>query len=316
VAGSKSESRGKAPVASEDAKLSERRARAELKKLELETQELDDRVRRGRTWYRGRFLLQSIVGGAVAGALFVSWFIGVYSPRIELERERLQFRLESEGHNWELERREKDRVIRNHLDYLQTVQKTHQALAGWLKEHRVRLEGVADQPSENSDSRSTQVRFQFKKEISAMESIESAMANVLAEGLQSHDALQSTIDQLDNDKFKVEIVFSAGFDDLARQMAFALKSEGFMVRLSRWADFKEDGDGSMSRFFKVSPVLWFNKSHARTAEKSAGVRRALSTVLPPSEVVHEGSPVVVPGIGWSPPPSSHFQIWLFGNSGR
>jgi len=316
MADSRNMSEGTSSVPSKDVELRERRAHTEFTKLELETEELRDRVQRGRTWYRGRFLLESIIGGTVAGALFVSWFLGAYSPRIELERERLEFRLESERFNWELERREKDKAIHDHLDYAQMVHGSNMALAGWVKGHRVRLEGLTEPLSKASDSETAQIRFTLEKEISAMAAIESSLTEVISKGERSVEALRNTIDQLDNDQFQVEIIYDTGFIDLARRMALALESEGFGVRLSWWSDFKEKGDGSMSRFFSESPALWFDRAHAETTAKSSIVRRALSKVLPPSTVVHEGSTVVVPGTVWLTPGQFHFQLWLFGSRAR
>lgn len=64
------------------------RAVAQTRILELQARELESRL--NTRWFEGRFLVQSLVGGAVAAGLFSAWMIGYAQPIISRKQEVAQ----------------------------------------------------------------------------------------------------------------------------------------------------------------------------------------------------------------------------------
>ncbi len=59
------------------------RNEAERAKMELEAKEVEKRLKQ--KWYKGRFLFQAVVGGAVGAALVTTWGIGYFEPILRKE---------------------------------------------------------------------------------------------------------------------------------------------------------------------------------------------------------------------------------------
>lgn len=64
------------------------RDRAEARKLELEASLLARKLRE--PWYKGRYFVQSIVGGVVCAGLLATWGVGYFSPLMNKKQELAQ----------------------------------------------------------------------------------------------------------------------------------------------------------------------------------------------------------------------------------
>lgn len=80
---------------------------AERKKLTLEAEEADKRLRQ--KWYSKRIIVQALVGGVIASALVAAWMISYLQPLLRADLERLQLENTIEMHRNELKSQDNER---------------------------------------------------------------------------------------------------------------------------------------------------------------------------------------------------------------
>lgn len=80
---------------------------AERKKLTLEAEEADNRLRQ--KWYSKRIIVQALVGGVIASALVAAWMISYLQPLLSADLERLQLENTIEKHRNELRSQDNER---------------------------------------------------------------------------------------------------------------------------------------------------------------------------------------------------------------
>lgn len=68
-------------------RLNSEAARNEAEREKLNLEALEAKLRLGQKWYKGRILIQLVVGGVVAAALLASWVIGYLQPILKSEQE-------------------------------------------------------------------------------------------------------------------------------------------------------------------------------------------------------------------------------------
>lgn len=301
------------------ADLARLKSEAEIEKLRLEAEDLRERIEKARKWYTGRFLFEALIGGVVAGALFVTWFVGFYAPSIDIEKDRLEFVKEREKERFDRElerqRHEKAGLLTQHLEFSESVSGGNKQLVVWVKKMRDRMRGRTRALMEKESEYDLELKAFFTyldKESVTLDELVALLETDLSRGNDLARRYKDAIDKLDNTDFFITIVHDSEFEKLAYQAGDALFRHEFNVpKIWRWIDFREDGDPSMSGFFKDGPVLWYDKTHPRTNEKIASIKKALSDIFPDNMTLRRGDTLVVPGITWSPPQPYHVQLWLF-----
>jgi hypothetical protein len=324
------------PASESGRNLSGLKSEAEIEKLRLEAEELRERIERGKKWYTGRYLVEATIGGLVAGALFVSWFIGFYSPSIAIQKERLEFAIERQmakydrdrerlQHDLQTERRrsiveraQKEELLRKHLEFIQFVTDGHSYLMTWAEDLSHRLEAqtksLKKETGGDYDARKIKAFLTYlDKESEKLDQVRTILEADVTRGNDLARQFRDGASELDNSDFNIVIVYDQEFEDLAYQARDTLLKHKFNVRKTeRWTTFREDGDdGAMSRYFRDGPILWYDRSHKRTDEKIDTIKDALTTIFPDNMTLQRGDTVVVPGTTWHVPGAYTVQLWLF-----
>ena len=312
------DSRGAHVEASTD--LNRLKSEAEIDKLRLEAEELRERINKAQKWYTGRYLVEALIGGVVAGALFMSWFVGFYSPSISIEKERLEFAKEREKEKYDrvLEhlQSENEEFLRKHQQFSELMTDSNKRLHKWAKEVKTRLKVQTDAYNEKESDYSYQELQSFftylAKESDTLENVIEMLEIDVSRGNDQARQFRDAVDKLDNTDFTITIVYDHGFEKLAYQARDILMKHQYSVgKVEKWIWFRADDDGSMSSYFKDGPVLWYDKKHQRTSEKIKSIKRGLTEVFPENMTVQSGDTIVVPGTTWLTPQANHVQLWLF-----
>lgn len=294
------------------------KSETELEILKLEAEELQTRVNRSRKQFTGRYFIEAIIGGAVAGALFVSWFTGFYSPSIEIEKERLVFAKERETERFERKleriRDENEQLLLKHRQFVLYLTEANENLVNLIQGFKDRVQIQTDKLNnkyEESDPYLAGYKLYLEKESDTLDKIVGILKSEISEGRGLAEKYRDAVDRLDNTRFTIQIVYNYGYLQLAELAANALEDQEYQVIIESWQLFKEDGDPPMSTFFPKGPVLWFDQSHERTKDKIEYIQKALVDVFPDNMTMQTGGTRHVPGISWSPPGEYRVQLWIF-----
>jgi hypothetical protein len=293
---------------------------AEIEKINLEAEEIRERLRSSKKWYEGRYLFESIVGGVIAGALFISWFVGFYSPRITLEKERVEFegrkqqeKLEVERKEWNLERLRKEQLLQLHTEHLMLVDGSYKYILSWarlledrLKEQRRRIKNIS-----NDDWQAEKLeKFVFADERRTSDLVRLLESDVVR-GKEMIERLNDGLALLNNSNFGIKIVYASEYmTGIANVLQNILSGQKYkQVDVISWSAHRDDNE-AMREFVRDGPVLLYDAEHSATSAKVRDIEATLSAVLPTSMVVKRYQTVSTEA-NWYTIAPFWIELWLF-----
>jgi hypothetical protein len=289
----------------EEKELSRRKVLAEIEKLETESQEVRRRIEV--KWYQGRFLIQSVVGGTVAAALFVTWFIGFFSPYLE-QKATEEYRKDIIN---------KDRLIRSYVAHLDSIGDGHHQLAELAK----RVDGTINKRKAKLRSKKD-MSFQEEKDVEYLSSLGAEVRSLTERfefDIKRTDNLSTRLKNgltfLSNSGFTMHVVYQSHYDShLAYTIARHFESRRYQTRVSSWSEWRSDNESMFEFFERGEPVLIYSLEDQKTAHKSGDVEILLRNLLPEYMQIRHAQDVeksVDLSRAWDPGPNS-FELWLMG----
>jgi hypothetical protein len=306
--------------ANSTADLSRLKAEAEIRKLQLEAEEIFARTNRDRSW--GHRIWQILIGGVAAGLAFYAWFIGFYSPLMDAQKERiaaeknaLQQTLTQSELQWQSERFFLKQTLDEQIKYNADVLAAHKNLATVISKIRERFYhqiDILEKQSPDPASHTSQLVRYFQHEHQVLDEALSYITDSTKLDERRSERLRDAIASLSRFDLQITIVFESDFNDLAEDIGSRLRESRYnVVRIVNWLDFREDGDGPMERFFENGPVIWFDEKDDWTKKGVAVLTQSLAGIFPESMTLRRGRTVQVPGITWYRPTHGNVEIWLF-----
>jgi hypothetical protein len=275
-----------------------RRIEAEQKKLELETQELQQRL--SAKWYSTKHVVQSVVGGIVASALLAAWLVGYFQPILRkqqeidsLETKRLSIELglrEQDLKQQQIEAKRTTDTLASERDEskaelelllsinkaLQGSQKSTEDLAAKLKialydaQRRVRdlaaQKNLTDQEKEQLAAASRSATARIEALAGEVEKLRSARAETANQSAQLTTQLR-TRDIVGKD---VRILFPENSRPTAMKAKAILESLGANVQLR---------SGAPSTAF-AGKIFYYSPEHIEAAKQIADQLAKIQTILP------------------------------------
>ncbi|UCF06511.1 MAG: hypothetical protein JSV33_05645 [bacterium] len=140
------------------------RDEAERNKYEIETQEIQRRIKQ--KWYRGRPLIQALIGGVVGSALIAAWLIGYFRPLLSADQElaerrnalaaeeirQLRFDLEAEKRKNALERRSLENQVSQYQKQLEDLKRQNEEFQETVAQAEARSKAVQERLQQTLDS--------------------------------------------------------------------------------------------------------------------------------------------------------------------
>lgn len=179
--------------------LREQREIAEIRKLELEARQIEERL--GKRWFQGRLIFQSLTGGVVAAGLLAAWAIEYAQPLLKKKQElaaldgsiqeRINRRQRLENDETTAALKKENRLVREQLRALQVSNDE-------LLKHQNTSANRAVELQKQLDARASELR-KLASEVNEDPVLRDRLHNLTAATTTEKLDLQTQIDSISNE---------------------------------------------------------------------------------------------------------------------